>query len=186
MTLFALTAEAVIHNADSTMILTRRQIQDAVAAGTIVISPFSDQYLSPASYSYHLGDELIEQLPDGGAPIEHTDKGAGILLRAGRLYLSHTREVIGSRHYVTLLSGLRATARLGLFVQLSANLGNLGDAHQWTLELSCVQPVIVYPGMIIGQLTFWQPLGEIQHYSGPYTKHSRPMGNLRTFGEGPR
>lgn len=163
------------------MILRRDEIQDAIAAGTIVIAPFSPAHLGPTSYSYHLGDELIEQAQDGGEAVPHTDHGAGILLRPGRLYLAHTRETIGSRHFVTLLSGLRATARLGLFVQLSANLGNLGDAHQWTLELSCVQPVIVYPGMVIGQLTFWKPQGELQHYSGPYTQHSRPVGNLRTF-----
>jgi dCTP deaminase len=163
------------------MILRRDEIQDAIAAGTIVIAPFSAAHLSPTSYSYHLGDEIIEQPPDGGAALQHVDSGAGILLRPGRLYLSHTRETIGSQHYVTLLSGLRATARLGLFVQLSANLGNLGDAHQWTLELSCVQPVVVYAGMVIGQLTFWRPQGDIELYSGPYTRHSRPVGNLRTF-----
>lgn len=179
-----MTAQRAIHNGGETMILRRDEIQDAIAAGTIVIAPFSPAHLSPAGYNYHLGDELIEQPQDGGSALAHADRGAGILLRPGRLYLSHTREVIGSRHYVTLLSGLRATARLGLFVQLSANLGNLGDAHQWTLELSCVQPVTVYSGMIIGQLTFWKPQGAIELYAGPYTKHSRPIGNLRSFEAG--
>jgi hypothetical protein len=33
--------------------------------------------------------------------------------------------------------------------------------------------------MLIGQVTFWQPLGEIAHYDGPYTAYSEPVGDLR-------
>jgi dCTP deaminase len=66
-----------------------------------------------------------------------------------------------------------------LFVQLSADLGNVGDAHLWTLELTCVQPVKIYPRMLIGELTFWETRGELAFYSGPYTRFSRPTGNMR-------
>lgn|GEM_PF-896440 len=168
------------------MILTRAHITRQVAAGNITISPFSEARLNPTSYDYHLGDEILELPIEDGAGektmIKKTpENGSGILLVPGHLYLSNTLETIGSRKFVVLLSGRPSVGRLGLFVQLSANLGNLGDAHRWTLELSCIQPIIVYPGMLIGQLTFWQPEGEITYYAGAYTKHSRPVGNLRRF-----
>src|SRR6266545_2310873 len=168
------------------MILSGKQIGEEVMAGAITISPFSDRNLNSASYSYHLGQEIVvQQSPDSLGKREmvtaSSADGMGMLLRPGTLYLSNTLEEIGSRTYVVLLSGRRSTAKLGLFVQLSANLGNLGDAHCWTLELSCVQPVVVYPGMLIGQVTFWRPRGPITLYSGPYTQHSRPVGNLRKF-----
>ena len=100
-------------------------------------------------------------------------------LHPGRLYLSHTYEVIGSRECVVTLMGRPSIGRLGLFVQLSADLGNVGDAHRWTLELTCVQPIVIYPRMLIGELTFWETRGELAYYSGPYTRFSRPTGNMR-------
>jgi dCTP deaminase len=165
------------------MILTAAQIHEEVEAGNIVISPFSPENLNPCSYSYHMGDEILSQSVDrdgneigDAVPMPlHED---GVLLQPKRLYLTNTHEHIGSRKYVTLLSGCRPVAELGLFVQLSANLGNLGDAHRWTLELTCVQPVTIYPSQLIGQLTFWKPTGAVTYYSGQYTSHSRPVGNL--------
>lgn len=165
------------------MILTAAQIQQEVEAGNIVISPFSRQNLKSCSYSYHMGDEILEQSVDaegneiaGAVPVPLHENG--VLLQPLRLYLTNTHEHIGSEKYVTLLSGCREVAELGLFVQLSANLGNLGDAHRWTLELTCVQPVTIYPGQLIGQLTFWKPSGAVTRYAGRYTSHSRPVGNL--------
>jgi dCTP deaminase len=166
------------------MILTAEKISAEVKAGNIAISPFSADNLNPSSYSYHMGDEILEQSVDydgnetsAGEPIPIAE--SGVLVQPKRLYLTNTHQHIGSRKYVILLSGCRSVAQLGLFVQLSANLGNLGDAHRWTLELTCVQPVRIYPGMLIGLLTFWDPQGAITYYSGQYTAHSRPVGNLQ-------
>jgi dCTP deaminase len=38
-----------------------------------------------------------------------------------------------------------------------------------------VQPVTVYPGMQIGQVTFWTPLGEIKKYEGRYKGSKGPI-----------
>jgi dCTP deaminase len=167
------------------MILTRAEIDRRVADGTITISPYCVEQLNPTSYSYRLGLEISELHPSaapkqdeaGDAVVEIGE--TGMLLQPGRLYLSHTHEVIGSRECVVTLMGRPAIGRLGLFVQLSADLGNLGDAHRWTLELTCVQPIMVYPRMLIGELTFWETAGEPAFYSGPYTRFSRPTGNMR-------
>ena len=163
------------------MILSRTEIDRRVAAGSITISPYCPAQLNPTSYSYRLGDEISELSTDpAGRSDAVVEIGtAGMLLQPGRLYLSHTYEVIGSRECVVTLMGRPAIGRLGLFVQLSADLGNVGDAHRWTLELTCVQPVMIYPRMLIGELTFWETRGELAFYAGPYTRFSRPTGNMR-------
>ena len=66
--------------------------------------------------------------------------------------------------------------RLGLFLQLSADLGHIGAVHCWTLELTVVQPVRVYPGMRIGQVSFWVPEGDRVLYGGTYGRISEPWG----------
>jgi dCTP deaminase len=165
------------------MILSRGEIDRRVREGSITISPYRVEQLNPTSYSYRLGLEIGE--PD--AANSGKEEGAGVVqipaigmvLQPGRLYLSHTYEVIGSRECVVTLMGRPAIGRLGLFVQLSADLGNIGDAHSWTLELTCVQPVMIYPRMLIGELSFWETSGERSFYSGPYTRFSRPTGNVR-------
>jgi dCTP deaminase len=165
------------------MILSRTEIDRRVADGSITISPYSTAQLNPTSYSYRLGLEISELSPaappgdNGGDVVEIGE--SGMLLKPGRLYLSHTYEVIGSRECVVTLMGRPSIGRLGLFVQLSADLGNIGDAHRWTLELTCVQPIVIYPCMLIGELTFWETIGELAYYSGPYTRFSRPTGNVR-------
>jgi len=165
------------------MILSRAEIDRRVAGGSITISPYCPAQLNPTSYSYRLGREISERSSSdpaaarGDAVIEIDE--AGMLLQPGRLYLSHTYEVIGSRECVVTLMGRPSIGRLGLFVQISADLGNVGDAHRWTLELTCVQPIMIYPRMLIGELTFWETRGERAYYSGPYTRFSRPTGNMR-------
>jgi dCTP deaminase len=62
-----------------------------------------------------------------------------------------------------------------LFLEISADLGNLGTAHKWTLEITSVQPVIIYPYMKIGQVSFWIPEGDIINYQGNYTNFNIPQ-----------
>jgi dCTP deaminase len=167
------------------MILTGSKIHEQVSKKNIILDPYSPTQLNPNSYNYRLGSTLLEvslanslgdETEDGERfPIEVS----GTLLQPGRVYLGHTLETIGSDKYVVSLMGRSSVGRLGLYLQLSADLGNLGGAHKWTLELTCVQPVIVYPNMLIGQVSFWVPHGAVTPYEGPYTKHSQPVGNLR-------
>jgi dCTP deaminase len=167
------------------MILTRSEIHAEVCNKNIVLEPYTPSQLNPNSYNYRLGSILREvraesslgEVAPDGEPF--AIEVSGTLLQPGRVYLGHTVETIGSRKYVVSLMGRSSVGRLGLYLQLSADLGNLGDAHCWTLELTCVQPIVVYPNMLIGQITFWVPHGIVTEYEGPYTKHSVPVGNLR-------
>lgn len=94
------------------------------------------------------------------------------------MYLGHTLEIIGSRKYAMSLIGRSSMGRLGLFLQLSANLGHTTSTHQWTLELYPVLPIRLYPEMIIGQVTFWTNYGEVKEYTGNYGRFNQPQESL--------
>lgn len=158
------------------MILTGPKIQEAVEAGDIVISPFDAAALNPNSYNYRLGRRLLVTSTSAALdsakvspwteveiPVE------GLVLLPRRLYLGHTVERIGSARYVTTLMGRSSVGRLGVFLQAAADLGNLA-VHRWTLELSVVQPVRLYAEMVIGQVCFWEVLGDTRAYTGVYAE----------------
>ena len=105
-------------------------------------------------------------------------KAGPVALQPRRVYLGHTSETIGSINYVTMLNGRSSIGRLGMFLNFSADLGQLGPAHQWTLEIMVIQPLIVYWNMKIGQATFWKPVGRIVWYEGEYAKRNEPTPNL--------
>jgi dCTP deaminase len=150
----------------------------------IVIDPFSIQRLNPNSYNYRLGKtikraplKIIDKHETQSWEEVQLTKKSRYLLEPGRLYLGHTQESIGSKHYVTSLIGKSSMGRLGLYLQISADLGHQGAIHKWTLELCVVQPVFVYPGMVIGQVSFWKPVGRVRPYEGQYGIVNTPLEN---------
>lgn len=161
------------------MILTGPEIKKQVTLGRLHIVPFLEENINPNSYNYRLHEDLLEiidyPIDPKGQPNFHKIKisPAGYVLYPGRLYLGSTVEEIGSDHYVTSLIGRSSVARLGLFLQITADLGHLGAKHRWTLELKVVQPLVVYPYMNIGQVSFWTVEGTSSHlYNGKYAKYS--------------
>lgn len=161
------------------MILSRSEILGNVKAGKIGISPFSEDLLNPNSYDYRIDRQLLEladipidpKKPTTHREIDFTDEG--YVLSPNKTYLAHTYEEIGSMEFVPLLIGKTSLGRLGLFLQITADLGNLGKPHKWTLELKAVQPVKIYPMMRIGQVSFWEVSGEKDRiYDGKYAKFS--------------
>jgi dCTP deaminase len=164
------------------MILTGDEIRQEHRRGRIVIDPFSDEQVNPNSYNYRLGTEYIELRGDqcidpattvaSSTPISIPE--SGMTLHPGRVYLCNTRESLGSTHYVTSLIGKSSMGRLGLFLQISADLGHQGEIHKWTLELTCSTPIKIYPLMIIGQVTFWRVQGEYFQRAGYYGAFDAP------------
>ncbi|MDQ0595747.1 dCTP deaminase [Streptomyces canus] len=162
------------------MILTGPEIHASVAAGQLTITPYDSDLLNPNSYNYRLGRTLKQVVSDPTDPmrlaetavIELPDKG--YVLRPGVVYLGATMETVGGDEYVTSLIGRSSLGRLGMFLQISADLGNLGSAHQWTLEIKVVQPLRVYPHMRVGQVSFWKPVGARMPYDGLYGGISEP------------
>ena len=160
------------------MILTGPAIQSAVRSGDIFVEPFDSASLNPNSYNYHLADSLLV-LGVGGKPSRKLLLlPSGYVLKPGKVYLGATRERIGSDKFVTLLLGRSSIGRLGIFLNVTADLGHLGSCSHWTLELTVVQPVKVYPGMKIGQVSFWLTDDKSSYrYRGRYHRDSHPVGN---------
>ena len=150
------------------MILSGLKIKEEVKNNRVFIEPYDDLLLNPNSYNYRLGDTLLEIDDDIIDPKKETKHKVikltkeGYVLKPHKLYLGSTYERIGSNTYVTQLIGRSSIGRLGLFLQVTAPLGHVGCNHNWTLELKAVQPLRVYPGMRIGQVTFWKIDGDIE------------------------
>jgi len=151
--------------------------------GQIRIDPFNESNLSPNSYDFTLGDTLrIYDELELDAAKENSSHTVGIgpdgyLLRPDRIYLGSTVEVIGSGTYVPIIRGRSSTARLGLFVHVTADLIDLGSFGQLTLQLRAVVPLRVYAGWTIGQVTFWRTLGERTMYAGKYQGSVGPQAS---------
>lgn len=168
------------------MILGHDAILAAVASGKVVIDPFEPKHVGPNSVDLRLGDELgFVQCFGGTVDIacrENVERllqpvgrsGGGFCLRPGVLYLGHTVEVAGSEVYVPCIEGRSSLARLGVQVHISAGFGDVGFVNQWTLEITTVVPVKLYPGMRIAQVYFYEVAGASKQYAGKY--RARTLG----------
>lgn len=106
---------------------------------------------------------------------QHPIPPDGFELQPHRIYLAATQERIGSDFVVPVIRARSSIARLGLFVHVTADLIDLGSFGQLTLQLHAVQPVRIYPGMLIGQVTFWETTGERVLYDGKYQGSRGPQ-----------
>lgn len=165
------------------MILTGSKIQEKVYAKEIIIDPFTPDQINPNSYDFRLGSTLLVYKEDLLDPKKENETETihipeeGYELLPHRLYLGHTKEVMGSNFYVPIIRGRSSIGRLGLFIHITADLIDIGSINQWTLQMHCVQPVIIYPGMLIGQVTFWRVEGAIIPYNGKYQGSRGPMAS---------
>ncbi len=163
------------------MILTGEKIKQEVQEGNISINPFDESMINPNSYNYRLGYDLYQidnSILDPFSKSKYKKivlTEEGFTLQPNQLYLSSTFEEIGSDVYAITLIGRSSVGRLGLFLQISAPLGHVGTNHCWTLELKVVQPLVIYPKMKIGQVSFWKVDGEKNSsYSSSYWNISKP------------
>ena len=165
------------------MILTGSYIRQCVLNNSIVIKPFDGNLINPNSYDFRLGDKILvyrnrildtkkENLVE---TVTLTDDG--YTLQPDRLYLGHTQEVMGSDSYVPIIRGKSSTGRVGLFIHITADLIDIGSIGQVTLMMHAVQPVKIYPGMRIGQVTFWETIGDVNLYDGKYQGSSGPVAS---------
>ena len=86
-----------------------------------------------------------------------------------RLYLGRTREFTRTEGFVPMLEGRSSVGRLGLFIHVTAGFGDVGFAGYWTLEIFCVQPIVIYPGVELCQIYYHTIQGDYEPYrSGKY------------------
>lgn len=145
------------------MILSDRQIIEAIKADEIKITPFDFNRLGSNSYDVCLGDKIGIYTSDGALdakkhnPIRLIDiTEYGILLKPGQLYLGVTKEYTETHKCVPFIEGKSSVGRLGISVHSTAGKGDVGFCGHWTLEISCIQPVRIYAGMPIAQLLYFE------------------------------
>jgi dCTP deaminase len=158
------------------MILSDSAILAAVKCGDIEIEPFDPARLNPVSYDLALGNEVLMYTQDflslREEPMVFRSKfdERGCDLRPGVGYLMHTVERIHTKKYVPVLDGKSSIGRLFMKIHETAGYGDPGFNGQYTLEVTVVHPLRVYPGMRIAQMRFHTILGEVQKlYAGNYT-----------------
>lgn len=101
----------------------------------------------------------------------------GLILWPGVLYLGRTIEVIGSNSFVPIVEGRSSVGRLGVHVHVTAGFCDLGFRGSITLEIHCLHPIRVYPGVPICQAYFLEPCGEIELYKGRYQGQVKPTAS---------
>lgn len=165
------------------MILTGPEIVQSATDGRVQIEPFTHSQVNPNSYNVRLGGRLERYVgavlnSNARNEVETIDIPAdGYVLKAGELYLGHTAESVGSDVYVPMLFGRSSVGRLGLFVEITAPIGDIGFFGQWTLMLTPVVPIRVYADMQIGQIMFFVSTGDISLYTGKYQGASGPRSS---------
>jgi dCTP deaminase len=163
------------------MILTGMKISEEVATGRIRISPFSEKRITTNSYDLTLGESYLTYRdavldPRVKPDVEiRTIPSFGLELRPGDFLLGESQERIGSDHYVPKIHAKSGIARLGLFVHITADLIDIGSYGKTTFQIFATLPVVLFPGMLIGQVTFWKPEGRIELYSGKYQGSDGPQ-----------
>jgi dCTP deaminase len=150
------------------MILSDKRILEEIEKGTIVIEPFNRERLGTNSYDVHLGKYLAtynDRVLDAKLHNQVTSfeiPKDGFVLQPNTLYLGVTVEYTETHAHVPFLEGKSSTGRLGIDIHATAGKGDVGFCNTWTLEISCAQPVKIYPGMPIGQLIYFAVEGEIE------------------------
>ena len=179
--------------------LTASKILKEIKAGNIGIDPFNIDQLNPNSYNVRLNNKLLiysysnqtyktstndikwitKQCPlDPNNPETLKTKPIlieenGYILEPGVLYLGSTKETISSDKYISAIDGRSSIGRLGVSIHSTAGFGDIGFSGTYTLEISVIQPVIIYPDMLIGQVYFTEPNGDIDFlYNGRYQNQS--------------
>lgn len=162
------------------MILTGPKIYEEVLSRKIIIEPFFKQFLNTNSYDFRLGNiikhyrnRILDASIENEIVVEKIPK-SGIKLLPDKIYLGHTIEKIGSDFYVPIIRGKSSTGRLGLFIHITADLIDIGFHGNFTLMMHAVQTIRIYPGMRIGQVTFWKVIGDIELYKGKYQGSTGP------------
>lgn len=151
------------------MILSGKEIKRKLGK-EILIDPFNERQIGPNSYNLRLHNELLVY-EDGVLDMkkQHAVKKImipedGLVLEPNKLYLGRTLEYTRTDNHVPMLEGRSSIGRLGMFIHITAGFGDVGFNGYWTLEIFCVQPIRIYPGVEVCQIFYHTIEGEYTRY----------------------
>ena len=152
------------------MILSDRDIKICVMSGRVEIDPYSEDQIQPASYDIRLDNRFLVfrnykyTCIDPKAPQQDltemviVEDDEPFIVHPGEFILGNTVERIKlGDDLVARLEGKSSLGRLGLIVHATAGYVDPGFDGNITLELSNVAnlPIRLYPGMKVGQISFF-------------------------------
>jgi len=153
------------------MILSDKTIREQIAAGRIEIDPFDDSCVQPSSVDIHVDSAFrvfhnarhpyidVRKQMDDLTELVEVNEDRPFILHPGEFVLGSTLERVRiPDDLVARLEGKSSLGRLGLLIHSTAGYVDPGWDGYLTLELSNVAslPITIYPGMKIGQISFFQ------------------------------
>lgn len=153
------------------MIFSDRSIKEALAEGRIGIDPFEPAFVQPSSvdlrvdrgfrvFQNHRHPAIDPRSPqDDLTRLVEVSEDEPFMLHPGEFVLGATLETVRlGVDVVARLEGKSSLGRLGLLIHSTAGFIDPGFEGAITLELSNVAtlPIAIYPGMKIGQVSFYQ------------------------------
>ncbi len=153
------------------MVLSDRSIKEALASGRLIVEPTSDDCIQPSSVDVHVDRYFrvfrnhtqrvidVREAQEDLTELIDVGEGEPMILHPGEFMLGSTTERIGlPDDLVGRLDGKSSLGRLGLVIHSTAGFIDAGWDGHITLELSNVAnlPITLYPGMKIGQISFFQ------------------------------
>ncbi len=173
------------------MILSDRTIREELAAGRIVIDPLLERGIQPSSVDLRV-DRYFRVFRNDTTPfidpkqaqedltelVEVTDDRA-FIPHPGEFVLASTLERVRvSDDLAARLDGKSSLGRMGLLTHATAGFVDAGWDGHLTLELSNVAtlPIALYPGMKIGQISFFRMSTAAEHPYGSDGTGSKYQG----------
>lgn len=173
------------------MLLSDRDIAKLCASEEIEIDPYAPQMIQPASidvrldryfrlfdnHKYSVIDPALPQ--DDLTHLVDVGQSAPFVLHPGEFVLGSTLERVRlAENLAARLEGKSSLGRLGLLTHSTAGFIDPGFNGHVTLELSntATMPILLYPGMKIGQLCFFQLSSSAEKPYGSKERGSRYQG----------
>jgi dCTP deaminase len=173
------------------VLLSDRDLRAEIEGGRVALEPFDAGMIQPSSIDVRLDrlfrtfenhkyphiDPATEQ-PDLTRLVE-TEPDEAFVLHPGEFVLASTYEVITLPDDIAgRLEGKSSLGRLGLLTHSTAGFIDPGFSGHVTLELSNVAtlPIMLWPGMKIGQLCLFRLSSPAEHPYGSSVYGSRYQG----------
>ena len=173
------------------MLLSDRDIRSCVDSGRVRLEPWDPQMIQPSSVDVHLDrffrlfnnhkypviDPAADQ-PELTRLVDVSAEGS-LILHPGEFVLGSTYEKVTLADDVAArLEGKSSLGRLGLLTHSTAGFIDPGFSGHVTLELSntATLPIVLYPGMKVGQLCFFQLSSAAEKPYGSGASGSRYLG----------
>ena len=173
------------------MLLSDRDIRSCVDSGRVRLEPWDPQMIQPSSVDVHLDrffrlfnnhkypviDPAADQ-PELTRLVDVSAQGS-LILHPGEFVLGSTYEKVTLADDVAArLEGKSSLGRLGLLTHSTAGFIDPGFSGHVTLELSntATLPIVLYPGMKVGQLCFFQLSSAAEKPYGSGASGSRYQG----------